>query len=167
MRRRAMVGVGVAFLLAALLGCASDVATSGELEARVSQLEAEVGQLTDMLAALEVSAETAAMEAVASQMRAGELARRVAEAGFERNGGREAGLAGFEEALQVCLREIDQRPDQSYLVEDVVFLADFASMQPSSPTGPAWQFTVQSSAGRFIVTVDARSGELVFTNKVQ
>ena len=99
-------------------------------------------------------------------MQIGELARRIAEDEFDRFNGEEKGLLDFEAALQLGLKVIEQQPDQSYLLEDIVFLPDFASFQPDSHVGPVWQFTVRGPSGRFIVTIDDSSGGLVFVSKV-
>ena len=132
----------------------------------MATLEATVEQLAGTLAVQESQSDAALEERLALHVRIGELARRIAEDEFVRFNGQEKGLLDFDAALQLCLRVIELQPDQSYLLEDIVFLPDFASFQPDIHVGPVWQFTVRGPSGRFIVTIDASSGELVFVNRV-
>jgi hypothetical protein len=156
----------ITLLIVLLLGCTP--AATGELsqEQQADALKATVEQLASTLAMQESLADSATEERLALQVRIGELARRIAEDEFDRFHGHEQGLLDYEAALQLCLKVIEQQPDQSYLLEDIVFLPDFASFQPDSHVGPVWQFTVRGPSGRFIVTIDASSGELVFVSKV-
>jgi hypothetical protein len=156
----------ITLLIVLLLGCTP--AATGELsqEQQVDALKAMVEQLAGTLATQESLVDSATEERLALQVQIGELARRIAEDEFDRFNGEEKGLLNFEAALQFCLKVIEQQPDQSYLLEDIVFLPDFASFQPDSHVGPVWQFTVQGPSGRFIVTIDASSGGLVFVSKV-
>jgi hypothetical protein len=156
----------ITLLIVLLLGCTP--APPGELsqEQQVDALQATVEQLAGTLAAQESLADSATEERLVLQVQIGELARRIAEDEFDRFNGGEKRLLDFEAALQVCLKAIEQQPDQSYLLEDIAFLPDFASFQPDSHVGPVWQFTVRGPSGRFIVTIDASSGELVFVSKV-
>jgi hypothetical protein len=149
-----------------LLGCAPAATGEHGQEELMDALQATVEQVADTLAAQESLSDSATEERLALQVQIGELARRIAEDEFDRFDGREKGLLGFEAALQPCLKVIEQNPYQSYLLEDIVFLPDFASFRPNSHMGPVWQFTVRGPSGRFIVTIDASSGELVFVNKV-
>jgi hypothetical protein len=155
-----------ALLLVLLIGCTP--ATTGERgqEEQLAILEATVARLARTLATQESVSDSATEERLALQVRIGELARRIAEEEFDRFDGQEKGLLSFDAALQLCLRVIEQQPDQSYLLEDIVFLPDFASFQPDSHVGPVWQFTMRGPGGRFIVTIDASSGELVFVSRV-
>jgi hypothetical protein len=156
----------IMLLIALLLGCTP--AATGELsqEQQVEALKSTVEQLAGTLAAQESLADSATEEHLALRVQIGELARRIAEDEFDRFNGEEKGLLDFEAALQLGLKVIEQQPDQSYLLEDIVFLPDFASFQPDSHVGPVWQFTVRGPSGRFIVTIDASSGGLVFVSKV-
>lgn len=156
----------ILLLIALLLGCTP--ASTGELsqEQQVEALKSTVEQLASTLATQESLADSATEERLALQVQIGELARRIAEDEFDRFDGEEKGLLSFDAALQLCLKVIEQQPDQSYLLEDIVFLPDFASFQPDSHVGPVWQFTVRGPSGRFIVTIDALSGGLVFVSKV-
>ena len=153
-------------LLVLLVGCTPAATGEGSQEQQLATLEATVNQLAGTLAAQESQFDSATEERLALQVRIGELARRIAEDEFDRFNGEEKGLLDFDAALQLCLRVIEQQPDQSYLLEDIVFLPDFASFRPDSQVGPVWQFTVGGPSGRFIVTIDAASGELVFVNRV-
>ena len=153
-------------LLVLLVGCTPAAIGERGQEEQLATLEAAVEELAGTLAAQENLADSATEERLALQVRIGELARRIAEDEFDRFNGEEKGLLDFEAALQLCLKVIEQQPDQSYLLEDIVFLPDFASFQPDSHVGPVWQFTVRGPSGRFIVTIDASSGELVFVSKV-
>jgi hypothetical protein len=153
-------------LLVLLLGCTPAAAGERGKEQQLATLEATVEQLAGTMAAQEGQSNSATEERLALQVRIGELARRIAEEEFDRFSGQEKGLLDFDAALQLCLKVIEQQPDQSYLLEDIVFLPDFASFRPDIHVGPVWQFTVRGPSGRFIVTIDASSGELVFVNRV-
>jgi hypothetical protein len=157
----------VCTLLLVLLPACTPVATSDHnQEEQLDVLKATVVQLAGTLGTQQSLSDAATDERLALQAQIGELARRMAEDEFDRFDGQEKGLLGFDAALQVCLKEIGQRPDQSYLLEDVVFLPDFASFQSDNHAGPVWQFAIQGSLGRFIVTIDASSGGLVFKNQI-
>jgi hypothetical protein len=149
-----------------LLGCAP--AAIGELdqEQPVDVLRSTIEELAGTVAVQEGLADSATEERLALKVQIGELARRIAEDEFTRFDGEKKGLLDYEAALQLCLRVIEQAPDQSYLLEDIVFLPDFASFRPDIHVGPVWQFRVQGTAGRFIVTIDAQSGALVYVNRV-
>jgi hypothetical protein len=169
--RETMKQVGAATLVSTLLfmlllGCTPAATGEHSQEEQMDALEATVEQLTGTLGTAQSLSDSATEERLGLQVQIGELARRIAEDEFERFDGREKALLGFEAALQVCLKEIEQPPDQSYLLEDVVFLPDFASFQPDSHVGPVWQFTIRGPAGRLIVTIDASSGGLVFKNQM-
>jgi hypothetical protein len=153
-------------LLVLLLGCTPPATTGHGQGEPTAALEATVNQLAGTLGTQQSLSDSATEERVALQEQIGELARRIAEDEFDRFQGQDKGLLGYDAALQVCLKEIGQRLDQSYLLEDVVFLPDFSSFQPESHVGPVWQFTIEGPAGRFIVTIDASSGELVFKNQM-
>jgi hypothetical protein len=126
-------------------GCTPSATGEHNQQEQPEALRATVEQLDDILDTQQRVSDSATEERLALQMQVGELARRIAEDEFDRFHGRGKGLLGFDEALQACLREIGQRPDQSYLLEDVVFVPDFASFQPDSHVGPVWQFTIQGS----------------------
>jgi hypothetical protein len=109
---------------------------------------------------------TATEERLALQVQLAELARRMAESEFGRLDGQEWGWLTYNQALQICLKEIEHPTDLSYQVEDVRFLPDFTQIQPSSQVGPAWQFNIRGSTGRFSITIDAMTGQAVFKNKL-
>lgn len=153
-------------LIALLLGCTPAATDENGQEEQMATLEAEVAQLASTIAVQESLSDSAIEERLALQVQIGELARRIAEDEFNRFDGQEKGLLGFEAALQLCLKVIEQQPDQSYVLEDIVFLPDFASFRPDSHIGPVWQFTLRGPSGSFVVTIDASSGELVFVNRV-
>ena len=153
-------------LIVLLLGCTPAAGGDVSQEERMADLEATVEQLADTLASQQRLSDSATDERLALRVELGELARRIAEDEFDQFDGPEKGLLSFEAALQTCLKEIEQHPDQSYVLEDIVFLPDFASFQPDSHVGPVWQFTIRGPSGRFIVTVDASSGGLVFVSQV-
>jgi hypothetical protein len=156
----------VALLLVPLLGCAPTAIGGQTPEEQADAIQATVEELARTLGAQQSESDAAADERLALQAQLGELARRIAEDEFDRFGGREKGLLDFDAALQMSLKELNRRPDQSYLLEDIVFLPDFASFQPDSHVGPVWQLTIRGPAGRFIVTIDASSGGLVFVSRV-
>jgi hypothetical protein len=156
----------ITLLLVLPLGCTPAVPGQLSQEQQVDALKATVEQLAGRLAAQESLADSATEDRLALQVQIGELARRIAEDEFDRINGEEKGLLNFDAALQLCLKAIEQQPDPSYPLEDIVFLPDFASFQPASHAGPVWQFTVRGPSGRFIVIINASSGGLVFVSKV-
>jgi hypothetical protein len=166
MKRFGVATMISAWLVVLLLGCTPTA--PGELgqDEQMDALRATVEHLAGTLDTQQDMSDSAVDERLALQVQIGELARRIAEDEFDRFDGPEKGLLGFDAALHVCLREIEQHPDQSYLIEDVVFLPDFASFQPDMHVGPVWQFTLRGPFGRFVVTIDAASGDLVFASKV-
>jgi hypothetical protein len=153
-------------LLVLLLGCTPVATGKHNQQEQLDTLKATVEQLDDTLGTQQSVSDSATEEHLALQIQLGELACRIAKDEFDRFHGRGKGLLGFDAALQACLREIGQRPDQSYLIEDVVFMPDFSSFQPDSHVGPIWQFTIQGSVTLSIVTIVASSGGLVFKNQL-
>jgi hypothetical protein len=156
----------VALLLGPLLGCAPEVGVTQTPEEQAAVVQATVEELALTLDTQQSESDAAADERLALQAQIGELARRIAEDEFTRFEGQEKGLLDFDAALQTSLKELNQRPNQSYVLEDIVFLPDFAAFQPDHHVGPVWQLTIRGPSGRFIVTIDASSGGLVFVSRV-
>lgn len=153
-------------LLVLLLGCTPAATGEHSQEKQMDAVEATVEQLARTLGTQQNLSDAATDERLALQAQIGELSRRIAEDEFDRFEGQEKGLLELDAALQMSLKELNQRPDQPYLLEDIVFLAEFASFQPDNHVGPVWQLTIRGPSGRFIVTIDASSGGLVFVSKV-
>jgi uncharacterized protein HemX len=156
----------VALLLVPLLGCAPTAIGVQTPEERAEAIQATVEELANALDTQQSQSDAAADERLVLQAQIGELARRIAEDEFDRFEGQEKGLLDFDTALQMSLKELNRSPDQSYLLEDIVFLPEFASFQPDSRVGPVWQLTIRGPTGCFIVTIDASSGGLVFVSRV-
>ena len=171
-KKRVMKGVGTAaiiivvLLLVPLLGCAPEADGGQSPELQADAIQATVEELAKALDTQQSQSDAAADERLALQTQIRDLAWRIAEDEFDRFEGQEKGLLNLDAALQASLKELNQRPDQSYLLEDIVFLPDFASFQPDSHVGPVWQLTIRGPSGRFIVTIDASSGSLLFASRV-
>ena len=136
------------------------------LETSVEQLEAELAQIKSHDTVTGGSTNTSIEEQMALQARMGSLARRLAEIEYTQAEGAAHGLVSLDQALVACLEAIEQPLDLSYVIENVEFIARWKVVQPDSPAGSAWRFTIQGPQGRFIIAVDAASGHMLWVNQV-
>ncbi len=97
----------------------------------------------------------------------GDLSLRFAQLEFEVDDPHGAGFIDVETALQIAVQAVETPPGaQPFQLEDAKYLYDAMQLNPSFPTGPAWQFTLQVQEGHFIVIVTALNGKIILINKM-
>lgn len=137
------------------------------------QFSATMQELEGRVAKLEQPQPTQAVDALVQQqseltMRVGELATRIAKEDFIKYGGEAKGLVSFGAALQTALTGIHHEEGQPYIIQDVEFIPNFKTQDPQSPVGEAWRLLIHSpNLEHFYVAVDAKSGQVFFTNEYQ